>query len=275
MIRFSCADFTFPVLAHDKVLALLALMDFELVDIGLFTDRSHLQPADQLDAPEKKGTALRERAGLHGLKISDVFLQSSLDFREFAINHTDPRVRASERDRFKRLVDYAAAAGSGHVTGLPGVQSGEASDAICADEMAWRCELSEKVGITYAVEPHFGSIMQEPAHAVKLLKAVPGMSITLDHSHYTAQGFSVDGLKPLAEYATHAHARGAAPGEMQTSFARNKTDFSAVAEHLRSAHYSGVVCMEYCYIDWESCNRTDNISETLLLREHISGLLKA
>ena len=275
MIRFSCADFTFPILAHDKVLALLALMDFKLVDIGLFTDRSHLQPPDQLDEPEKKGKALQEKAGSHGLEISDVFLQSSLDFRECAINHPDPAVRASEREGFERLVDYTSAAGSSHITGLPGVHFDENSDAICIDEMAWRCWLSKQAGITYAVEPHFGSIMEEPSHAAVLLEAVPGMSITLDHSHYTAQGFDIDLLQPLAKYASHAHARGAARGEMQTSLARNETDFSAVAAHLRGADYSGVICMEYCYIDWENCNRTDNISETLLLRAHISSLLNA
>ena len=273
MIRFACADFTFPILLHDKVLALLALMDFEFVDIGLFTDRSHLQPGDQLDEPEKKGAILREKATLHGLEISDIFLQSSLDFRECAINHTVPKIRASERERFRRLVDYSAAAGSRHITGLPGVLFDADSDAVCIEEMAWRYEFSKKFGITYAVEPHFGSIMEDPAHAAELLKAAPGTSIALDHSHYTAQGFGVDALKPLAKFASHVHTRGAAPGEVQTSFARNKTDFSAVVEHLRSVDYGGVICLEYCYIDWKNCNRTDNISETLLLREHLADLL--
>lgn len=273
MIRFSCADFTFPVLPHDKVLALLELMEFRLVDIGLFADRSHLQPADQLDQPEKRGKELRQKAESHGLEISDVFLQSSLDFREYAINHTDSAIRASERERFKRLVEYCSAANCTHISGLPGVRFDENSDAICLEEMAWRLELSRKLGITYAVEPHFGSIMQKPEHAVELLKALPGMSIALDHSHYTAQGFDIDTLRPLAAFASHVHARGAAKGEIQTSVARNETDFEAVARHLREAEYDGVICMEYCYIDWENLNRTDNVSETLLLRNRLSALV--
>ena len=39
----------------------------------------------------------------------------------------------------------------------------------------------ENGGITYAVEPHFGSILEEPKHAVELLKAIPGMSLSLIH----------------------------------------------------------------------------------------------
>ena len=145
MLRFSCAYFTFPVLAHDKVLVLLALLDFKLVDIGLFTDRSHLQPADQLDKPEKRGAALLQKAKFNGLEISDVFLQSALDFRKCAINHSSPKVRASEWERFKRLLDYTAAANCRRITGLSGVNFDENSDAICIEEMAWRCELSKTV----------------------------------------------------------------------------------------------------------------------------------
>lgn len=275
MIRFSCADFAFPVLRHDKVLALLALMDFKFVDIGLFKDRSHLRPDDQLDRPEERGNALRKGAERHGLEISDVFLQSSPDFRECAINHPDSAIRMSERERFKRLVDYASAVNSRHITGLPGVWFDESSDATCEVEMAWRLDLAKSSGITYAVEPHFGSIMEDPGEAIGILERIPGMTVTLDHSHYTAQGFGIDGLRPLAAFASHLHARGAGKGEMQTSVARNGTDFESVAEHLREVGYDGVVCLEYCYIDWENCNRTDNVSETLLLREKLTALLSA
>jgi sugar phosphate isomerase/epimerase len=273
MINFSCADFSFPVLRHDKVLKLLELMDFDRVDIGLFTDRSHLQPADQLDIPAKRGRELKMRAGNCGLKISDVFLQSALDFKERAINHPNKTVRSEERELFLRLVEYTAEAGCNHITGLPGVDFGEDSGNICIEEMSWRLEEANKNGITYAVEPHFGSIMEDPNRAVKLLEQVQGMSVTLDHSHYTAQGIGVDEVEILVPYASHLHARGAAKNEMQTSAARNTTDFLKVIEQLKKHGYSGTICMEYCYIDWENCNRTDNVSETILLREQLYKLL--
>ncbi len=34
--RLACADFTFPLLPHDKSLDLIAMLGFEGVDIGLF-----------------------------------------------------------------------------------------------------------------------------------------------------------------------------------------------------------------------------------------------
>jgi sugar phosphate isomerase/epimerase len=51
----------------------------------------------------------------------------------------------------------------------------------------------------------------------------------------------------------------------------NRIDFSAIVRGLREVDYAGYLCVEYVYVDWEGCNRTDNVSETLLLRELLSG----
>ena len=44
-LRLACADFTFPILPHDQVLQLIAMLGIKGVDIGLFEDRSHLRPS--------------------------------------------------------------------------------------------------------------------------------------------------------------------------------------------------------------------------------------
>ncbi|MEP0843201.1 MAG: hypothetical protein HRF43_10895, partial [Phycisphaerae bacterium] len=41
----ACADFTFPLLDHDRALDLIALLEFDGVDVGLFEGRSHLWPS--------------------------------------------------------------------------------------------------------------------------------------------------------------------------------------------------------------------------------------
>ena len=43
--KLACADFAFPLLPHDAVLDLVAALQFEGVDIGLFEGRSHLWPS--------------------------------------------------------------------------------------------------------------------------------------------------------------------------------------------------------------------------------------
>ena len=44
-LKLACADFTFPLLAHDHVLDLIAMLGFEGVDVGLFEGRSYLWPS--------------------------------------------------------------------------------------------------------------------------------------------------------------------------------------------------------------------------------------
>ena len=48
-LKFACADFTFPLLPHDKVLTLIAMLDCEGVDIGLFSGRSHLTAESEFE----------------------------------------------------------------------------------------------------------------------------------------------------------------------------------------------------------------------------------
>lgn len=272
MIDFSCADFTFPVLTHEKSLKIIALMGFQKVCIGLFTDRSHLRPETELAVPEERGRALCRRAGEEGLSVSDVFLQSSLDFSELAINHPDKGIRKGQREVFERAITYTAAAGSRHFSGLPGVDFGADSRKICEEELAWRVARAKTCGITYCVEPHFGSIMQEPEQALSILESVPGLRLALDHSHFTFQGYSARDVAPLVPYAAQMHARGAAKGVMQSPVKDNQTDFATVMRQLKAADFSGTICMEYCYIKWENCNQTDNVSETVLLCRRLREL---
>jgi sugar phosphate isomerase/epimerase len=270
---FSSADFVFPLLTHEKALRLIALLDFQQVDIGLFQDRSHIQPSDQLDDPYRKGTNLKNLVKGIGLEISDIFFQADLDFKVCAINHPDKAVRSKQRDIYERLLEYTQAAGCKHVSALPGVDF-ETPDSfqICRDELAWRVEKAAAAGLIYGVEAHIGSIMSTPELALKMLKAVPGLSLTLDHSHFTWQGIGADQVKPLVPYASHMHARGAAKGVMQAAVADNTTDFGVVAQHCRESAYKGGICIEYTYVDWENCNRTDNVSESLLMRDTLSSL---
>lgn len=275
MVPFSCADFAFPLLRHEDSLRLIKMLGIDWVDVGLFENRSHIQPSGELKDPEKSGKSLADKAANLGLGIADIFLQTSLDFREFAINHPDARIRAGQRDVFRRLCDYVLAAGCRHVGGLPGVDFGGESWALGREELLWRADYARERGLTYAVEAHAGSLIESPDDTLKMLKEAEGLSLILDHSHYTFRGIPASSLRPLMPYAAHMHIRGARKGEMQCSVARNETDFQAVADHMRETGYAGKVCLEYTYTDWENCNRTDNLSETILLAREFHQLLES
>jgi sugar phosphate isomerase/epimerase len=249
------------------------MLGFEGVDIGLFEGRSHLWPSREFGEAEQGGKALKQKLDDLGLQAADVFLQMDPDFQSFAINHPDAARRQKARDWFIKTLEYAGACGSGHLTTLPGVHFEEEpysdSYARTLDELAWRVEQAKTLDIVFGVEAHVGSIVPEPRKAKQLLQDVPGLTLTLDYTHFTRIGLPDSEVEPLVPHASHFHVRGAREGRLQASFRDNAIDYRRVLEVMRETGYAGWIGIEYVWIDWEHCNECDNLSETILFREYL------
>lgn len=197
------------------------------------------------------------------------------DFSVYAINHPDAARRSKARDWFQRTLDYAAGCNCPHVTVLPGILFDEEPEANslgrCYDELAWRVEQSKTSGLIFGVEAHVGSIAPTPQHALKLVNAVPGLTFTLDYSHFAYDGVPDSQIEPLVAHASHFHARGARVGRLQCSFKENIIDYGSILKVMLASGYSGYVGIEYVWIDWEHCNEVDNLSETILFRDFLGS----
>lgn len=271
-LKLACADFTFPLLSHDKVLDVIALLEFDCVDIGLFEGRSHLWPSKVLRSPVKSGKQLGDKLADRGLRCADVFLQVDPGFAVYAINHPQGSRRRRAREWFVKTLEYAVACGAKHVTVLPGVYFEEkraTSRQRCCEELAWRVEQAKQHQIVFAVEAHIGSIVSNPKAVLGLLHDVPGLTLTLDYTHFTRIGLPDEDIEPLIPYASHFHARAARRGRLQTLLSQNTIDYARVLRVMRQTGYRGHVGVEYVWIDWEHCNEVDNLSETIRLRDFL------
>ncbi len=272
-LKLACADFAFPLLPHDRVLDLIAMLEFEGVDIGLFEERSHLWPSQVFPAPTRAGKALGRKLADRGLRCADVFLQLAPNFIPYAINHPEATRRRHARESFLKTLEYAAASGAKHVTTLPGVYFDTEKPADswqrCCDELAWRVEQASLQRIVFSIEAHVGSIVPRPKAALRLVRSVPGLTLTLDYTHFTRSGLPDSAAEPLIAHASHFHARGACKGRLQTSIQHNTIDYARVLRAMAKANYRGYVGVEYVWIDWEHCNEVDNLSETIQLRDFL------
>ena len=61
-------------------------------------------------------------------------------------------------------------------------------------------------------------------------------------------------------------------GRIQCSYADNRIDYNRIVRKLVDMGYKGHVCIEYVWIDWEHCNETDNLSETVLFRDFLRSV---
>jgi len=272
-LKLACADFAFPLLPHDRVLDLIAMLGFDGVDIGLFEGRSHLQPSQSFKSPAKSGAQLGRKLTDRRLRCADVFLQLDSSFVSYAVNQPDAARRQYAREGFLQTLDYAAACGAKHVTTLPGVyfksEKPAESWARCCDELAWRVEQAKQHRIVFGVEAHVGSIVPKPNAALRLVQSVPDLTLTLDYTHFTRAGLPDNAAEPLLEHASHFHARCARKGRLQTSIKQNTIDYAQVLRAMQKANYRGYVGVEYVWVDWEHCNEVDNLSETIQLRDFL------
>ncbi|MDR1596592.1 MAG: sugar phosphate isomerase/epimerase [Treponema sp.] len=273
--NFSCTDFTFPLLSHGNALKLISMLGIGSVDIGFLQDRSHIQPSRVAADPLGEGKKLRKDLEREGLAAADVFLQSAADFSSLALNQIREGARKKAREDFLCALQFAEGCGSNHITCLPGVffpeEAGDASLERARSELAWRVEQAAAHGIILGIEAHRGSIADTPARAKALVESVPGLTLTLDYSHFIRGGFSQAEITPLLAYARHFHARGSSPQMMQTPLKESSIDFVRVVKDMKAAGYRDVITLEYVYENWEDNFRVDTLSETILLKELIES----
>jgi sugar phosphate isomerase/epimerase len=157
------------------------------------------------------------------------------------------------------------------VSGLPGVtfadESSRDSWQRCCDELDWRVETASAAKLVYSVEAHIGSIVPTPEKALRLVEAVPGLTLTLDYTHFTVPGIPDSRVEPLLPHASHFHVRGARKSRLQSALKDNTIDYARVVRLLKSVGYRGYLGIEYVWIDWQHCNEVDNLSETILWRD--------
>ena len=269
-MKLSCADFTFPLLPHDDVLALIRLLGLEGVDLGIFSGRSHWTP--EMIVPDVSAAAARMKSSLdrHGLAAADVFLQTGAEPPLRAANDPDASIRAANREVFRGILDFTVRVGAKHLTGLPGVWHegiDRATDwSLATDEARWRKAEAATAGLEYAVEPHVGSLTPDPESALRFVQET-GVTLTLDYGHFVYQGMAPKAADILLPHTSHFHARGGAKGQLQSTMKDNVIEFPAIRDALIARNYPGWMCLEYVWVDWEGCNRTDNVSETIILRD--------
>lgn len=278
MIQISCSDYTFPLLPRDKRLAMLELLGFRFVDLGLFDRNAGLRPAQLAADPKGFTRKLKSELRRTGLRVTDIFLQIGMEPAVAAANDPNERVRKRNERMFLLALELCSALECTHLTGLPGVRHAEAAEAddvaLAQDVAAWRVEKAAGARVQYAIEPHAGSICSDVASARAFVESVPGLTLTLDYGHFVMAGAPSSEVHGLLAFASHVHARGGAPGQLQATVAENTIDFEGMVRRLQERNYRGSVAVEYVWTEWGNCNRVDNVSETILLRRRLEDLVK-
>ena len=276
-MRLSCGNGSFPLLPVPEAVRLTALLDFEGFDLVLMGNSTHVRP-EEIDDPAAWAGDLKSVLDGEGLVAADVFCVPWNDFATMAPNHPDSDERARGRTVFRQMVEAAAALEAPGITMLPGIdwpdESHEDSLHRAADELADRAREAAAAGLGFSVEPHLGSVCAHPREALALCELAPGLTLTVDYTHFVAEGVAEGDVDPLAALARHVQTRAVAPGRLQAPMAGNTLDFERMVDVLAAAGYDGFVNVEYVWVDWMRLNEVDVVSETVLLRDRLRAKLR-
>jgi len=276
-VRLSCADYTWPSLGHRTALAVIADLGFVGVDIGVFGHATHVTVPSVVAGPQHRADEVRAEVEAVGLQVADVFLTSSLELARVTPTSRVGDDVAELRNIFRATVQFAAALDAPGVTLLPGVVAdGQAlpeAISMAAEGLAALVDIGGERGLGVSVEPHFGSCIETPEATAELLDACPGLTVTLDPSHFMFLGCSTERMTALASRTRHVQIRPGKPGVMQCKVPDNEIDLSLLLRSLHDVGYDGWIASEYVWMEKWRCDEVDNTSESKRLGALLSTLV--
>ena len=248
MMRIAGATFSFGDLTLEESVEVVKDIGFDLVDVGAGWDNYHqVMPQEAVDDPDGQAERLRRVMDQNGIGICELFI---MHFGK-PINHPDPEVRRWTLGMFEGITAFAEKAGFESVMMIPGPVHDELGQTphqafdTAVEVLRAMVATAEDRGLLCNIEPCFGSIAQQPAEAIRLVEAVPGLGLTLDYAHQVQLGLSQEEIEVLHPYARHLHAKQSAPGAFQARPDEGVIDFDRIIRKLRSDAYEGVVCVEF------------------------------
>ena len=218
----ACSTLCFSREPLESALRHIAELEFDKIELAIVEESTHLRPSEVAENPE---------AAIHRLRAGPSLTPSALAL-DFGDAEPDSPVLRKRFEAMCRLAKPLTVA----VLTIPAAPLGTPFD----DEVKRLSALSSlamREGLVLAVETHGQTLTADPAAAVALCKAVPGLGLTLDPSHYIQGGYKdCDAVYP---YVQNIHLRdtGKGPGEFQVRVGQGEIEYGRVVNQLERHGY--------------------------------------
>jgi sugar phosphate isomerase/epimerase len=223
-VYVACNTLCFSKEPLESALRHIAELEFDKFDLAITEGGTHFQPSEVAENPEQAIHRLRDGPSLTAAAIS-------LDFG-------DPEPEGPVfRKRFEAMCRLAKPLTVAVLT-IQAAPLGHSFD----DEVKRLSSLAGhalREGLVLAVETHSKTLTADPAVAIELCKAVPGLGLTLDPSHYIQgphKGADYDGVYP---YVQNVHLRdtGKNPGDFQVRVGQGEIEYGRIVNLLERHGY--------------------------------------
>ncbi len=220
----ACNTFCFVREPFEAALRHIAELEFDKIELALFEGSSHLTPSEAAENPDLAVQKLRNGPSLTPTSLG-------LDFGDLDLTTPLGRKRFDTMCRLAKLMMVA-------VLTIPAAPLGSSFD----DEvkrLSGLASFAMREGLVLTVSTHAQALTADPAAAVALCQAVPGLGLTLDPSHYIQgpnKGADYDDVFP---YVQNIHLRdtGKGPGEFQVRVGQGEIEYGRIINLLERNGY--------------------------------------
>jgi sugar phosphate isomerase/epimerase len=218
----SCSTLCFTREPFESALRHMAELEFDKIELAIVEGSTHLCPSDVAENPDAAIGRLRNGPSLTPSAIA-------LNF-----GPDDPESPVI-RKRFEAMCRLAKPLTVAVLT-IPAAPLGTSFD----DEvkrLSVLTGIAMREGLVLALETHSQTMSVDPAVAVDLCKAVPGLGLTLDPSHYIQAG--VKDYDAVFPYVKNVHLRdtGKGPGEFQVRVGQGGIEYGRIVNLLERQGY--------------------------------------
>ena len=246
-------------------------LGIRVMDLGNGRDLDPNHVALNIDAEADRVRAIGDAVGM---RFHDVFPQAT----DKHITNTPDSVEYEHQRKVNTAwIEFAAKAGMDGVTLSPGIYwpglTVEQAFNRSRDQLRVLVDVAAEFAMNLRIEPHVDSVTWSPELALRMLDEVPGLSFTLDHSHFVFHGMPYEQIALMHPHGTHWHARQASLSRLQARFDEGTVDFGRIVADLTRHGYNGVIALEVVTTPWLELDRTDVLTETVLLRDQLRALL--
>jgi sugar phosphate isomerase/epimerase len=267
MVAIACHAWAFNDRPLEEAVATIARLGFQYIDLG---SGSHLNIDRAATQPGPEAAYIRALLEDYKLKLSDLYILLPY------INAPDPKQREEQFNLLERLIPFAIALGTPGITVSPGIlhpDGAEHSLARSLPALMRIVEIIEDTDIRLSFEAHMDSPITKPDITLKVLEAIPGLSLTLDYAHFIVQGYKLPDLLPLLPYTAHIHLRQAVKGRLQTPHEQGRLDLAKAWADLQAGNYSGTLTVEYMTtVGWHGMMALNIPQETVKTRDALRQL---
>jgi sugar phosphate isomerase/epimerase len=250
----ACSTLCYAREPLETALRHIAELEFDKFELALVEDGQHLRPSEAGESPEQALQTLRRGPSL---------VPSSFYIDFGAVDWTDPatRRRFDGICRLAKSLSVAVLTLHASPSGTPVAEEVKRLAPLVSSAM---CE-----GLVLALVTHAETLTSDPQVAVELCRAMPGLGLTLDPSHFLQGPQPNVDFDAVFPYVQNVHLRdtGLAPGEFQVRVGQGQIEYARIVTMLQRYGYNRSLTVDIIDRPDNSFDREVEVRKLKLLLE--------